>query len=335
MEERIRRFKTESSQKAKRAGKREQSFKKSSSGPSLRYSDIKGCEFGKVLSPVSKRKAVSEVITKYKVSERRACGLIGQSRTSQRYEISKDLSKDYFRKKVLEVSLKSNRYGYRKIRSYLENEGLKRGFELVRRIRKEEGLQVSKRRKRRKRLWIKPYIGVRLKSEYKNQVWSYDFMSDRTHDKRSFRILNIMDEYTRECLCSYVSRRIKSEDVIFLLLELFLKRGLPKYIRSDNGPEFVSKKLVSYLEELRIKPLFISPGSPWENGYIESFNGKMRYEFLNGEIFYSLKEAQILIESWRREYNRVRPHSSLNGKPPIIAPLPIKNNLIDLNEIKM
>lgn len=273
------------------------------------------------------------MIRKYKVSERRACVLIGQSRTSQRYEISKDLSKDYFRKKVLEVSLRYNRYGYRKVASYLENKGLKRGFEFVRRIRKQEGLQVSKKLKKRSRLWIKPYVGVRLKPEYKDQVWSYDFMSDRTHDKRSFRILNIIDEYTRECLCSYVSRRIKSEDVIFLLLELFLTRGMPKYIRSDNGSEFVSKKLVSCLESLKIKPLFISPGSPWENGYIESFNGKMRYEFLNGEIFYSLKEARVLVENWRKEYNRIRPHSSLNGKPPIIAPFSIKNNLnIDFRE---
>ena len=270
------------------------------------------------------------------MSERRACKVIGQSRTSQRYEFSQDLSRDYFRKKVLEVSLKYNRYGYRKITSYLENEGLKRGFELVRRIRKEEGLQVSKKRVRRKRIWIKPYYGARLKPEYKNQVWSYDFMSDRTHDKRSFRILNIIDEYTRECLCCYVSRRIKSQDIIFLLLELFLEKGIPKYIRSDNGPEFVSKKLVSWLEGLEVKPLFISPGSPWENGYIESFNGKMRYEFLDGEMFYSLKEARVLIESWRREYNRIRPHSSLNGKPPITAPIPFKNNLnIDFRGLKM
>jgi transposase InsO family protein len=142
-------------------------------------------------------------------------------------------------------------------------------------------------------------------------------VSERTHDGRSFKILNVIDEYTRECLASHVARRIRSQDVIFVLAELFMKHGTPEHIRSDNGPEFVAKKLMAWFKVLDVKPLFIEPGSPWENGYCESFNGKMRYLLLNGEIFYSLLEARVVIESWRRHYNEVRPHSSLGGRPPL------------------
>ena len=244
--------------------------------------------------------------------------MIGQSRTSQRYKGSEKSEKEYFREKVIEYSLRYNRYGYRKITKLLQREGFQKGFEAVQRIRREEGLQVPQKQVKKRRLWLKGHACPRLKPAYKNHVWSYDFVSDRTHNGRSFRILNIIDEYTRECLCCHVGRRIRSQDVIFLLSELFLERGRPKFIRSDNGPEFIAKKLVVWLEGLEVKPLYISLGSPWENAYIESFNGKMRYEFLNGEIFYSLKEARVLIEKWRKEYNTIRPHSSLKGKPPII-----------------
>ena len=259
------------------------------------------------------------------VSQRRACKAIGQARTTQRYKGSDKSEKECFREKVIEFSLRYNRYGYRKITKLLEREGFKRGFETVRRIRRKEGLQVPQKQIKKRRLWLKGRSCVRLKPVYKNHVWSYDFVSDRTHNGRSFRILNIIDEYTKECLCCHVGRRIRSQDVIFLLSCLFLEKGKPRYIRSDNGPEFIAKKLVVWLEGLEVKPLFISPGSPWENPYIESFNGKMRYEFLNGEMFYSLKEAKVLIEKWRREYNTIRPHSSLKGKPPLITGL--KTNL--------
>jgi putative transposase len=152
---------------------------------------------------------------------------------------------------------------------------------------------------------------------FKNHVWSYDFVSDQTHDGRKFKILNIIDEHTRECLLSLVKRRINSQDVILALADLFLQRGMPQHIRSDNGPEFIAKRLIGWLNKLEVKPLFIHPGSPWENGYCESFNGKMRYELLDGEIFYSLVEAQVLIERWRQHYNTVRPHMSLGGRPPV------------------
>ena len=141
-------------------------------------------------------------------------------------------------------------------------------------------------------------------------------MADRTADGRSFKTLNIIDEYTRECLAIRVSRKLRNQDVIDLLFNLFIFRGIPEYIRSDNGPEFTAKAIRGWLNRIGVKALFIEPGSPWENGYIESFNGKLRDELLNLEIFTTLEEAKVLIEQWRREYNQIRPHSSLKYKPP-------------------
>ena len=157
---------------------------------------------------------------------------------------------------------------------------------------------------------------VRLRPTHRNHVWSYDFVAERTHDGRPFRILNVLDEYTRECLASVVARRIGSQDVILLLAERFLHHGVPQHIRSDNGPEFIAWKLRHWLKTLEVEPLCIEPGSPWENGYIESFNGKMRDQFLNSELFYTLQEAQILTGRWRIHYNTIRPHRSLGGQPP-------------------
>ena len=199
----------------------------------------------------------------------------------------------------------------------LNNEGHEVGKNLVYDIWREEGLKVPQKQPKRKRLWLADGSCVRQRPEHKNHVWSYDFVADRTHNGRSYKILNIIDEFTKECLMSLVQRRINSQDVILALSELFLEHGVPEHIRSDNGPEFIAKKLVSWLKGLDVKPLFIQPGSPWENGYCESFNGKMRYELLDGEKFYTLKEAQVIIERWRHHYNTVRPHSSLNGRPPV------------------
>jgi len=141
-------------------------------------------------------------------------------------------------------------------------------------------------------------------------------MVARTSDGRAFRILSILDEYTRECLAILVARRITSQDVIDQLFHLFIFKSIPEHIRSDNGPEFTAKAVRKWLARLGVKTLFIEPGSPWENGYIESFNGKMRDELLNLEIFTTLTEAKVLIEEWRKEYNHVRPHSALGYRPP-------------------
>ena len=186
----------------------------------------------------------------------------------------------------------------------------------VQRIWRAEGLKVPSRQPKRGRLWLADGSCIRLRPEHRNHVWAYDFVSETTNDGRKLRLLTVIDEYTRECLAIRVERRMTSHDVLYALSELFLEHGIPEHIRSDNGPEFVAKAVRGWLADLGVTTLFIEPGSPWENGYIESFNGKLRDELLNGELFYTLKEAQILIEQWRREYNHLRPHSSLGGRPP-------------------
>ena len=186
----------------------------------------------------------------------------------------------------------------------------------VERIWRKEGLKVPQKQPKRGRLWLNDGSCIRLRPEHKDHVWSYDFVIARTSDGRAFRILTILDEYTRECLDIVVDRRINSQDVIDHLFNLLVFRGIPEHIRSDNGPEFTAKAIRNWLSRLGVKTLYIEPGSPWENGYIESFNGKLRDELLNREIFTTLLEARVLIEEWRREYNQVRPHSALRYKPP-------------------
>jgi len=177
-------------------------------------------------------------------------------------------------------------------------------------------LRVPQKQPKRGRLWMNDGSCVRLRPQHTNHVWAYDFVSDRTHDGRAFRMLTVIDEYTRECLAIVVDRRLRSTDVIEAMAELFVRKGLPEYIRSDNGPEFCAKAVREWLNRLNVGPLFIEPGSPWENGYCESFNGKLRDELLNREIFYTLEEAKVLIENWRKEYNTIRPHSSLGYRAP-------------------
>src|ERR1700693_5963377 len=184
------------------------------------------------------------------------------------------------------------------------------------RIWRREGWKVPQKQRPRSRLWLNGGSCVRLRPERANHVWSYDFVSAMTHDGRTLRMLVLIDEYTRECLAIRVARRLSSYEVIETLADVMLWRGIPEHIRSDNGPEFVAKDLRKWLANVGTGTLYIEPGSPWENGYCESFNGKLRDECLNGEIFYSLKEAQIVIEKWRVEYNTRRPHSALGYRPP-------------------
>lgn len=202
------------------------------------------------------------------------------------------------------------------ITGLLRNEGWKVNHKRVERIWRRERLKVPKKQPKRGRLWLNDGSCIRLRPEYKNHVWSYDFMTARTHDGRAFRILNIIDEYTRDCLDMTVERKITAHQVIERLAHLFITKGIPGHLRSDNGPEFTARAVRKWLERLGVKTLFIEPGSPWENGYIESFNGKLRDELLDREIFTTLLEAKVLIENWRREYNTIRPHSSLGYKPP-------------------
>ena len=218
--------------------------------------------------------------------------------------------------RITELATQYGRYGYRRVTAMLEYYGWQVNHKRVEKIWKTEGLKVPQKQPKRRRLWLNDGSCVRLRPEHKNHVWSYDFVMDRTSNGKAFRMLTIMDEYTRECLSIAVKRNLTSQDVLDELYNLFLLRGTPEYIRSDNGPEFTANKVREWLHKLCVKTLFIEPGSPWENGYIESFNGKLRDELLDREIFDTLLEAQVLIESWRKEYNQIRPHSSLGYRPP-------------------
>ena len=238
------------------------------------------------------------------------------SRSVNRYVPKENLFQEKLRERTVYFAKLYGRYGYRKVTGLLNIEGWAVGKDRVYSIWREEGLQVPQKMPKRGRLWFNDGSCIRQRPLYPNHVWSYDFVMDRTHDGRPIKILNIIDEYTKECLVSHAARKIRSREIIFILADLFLERGCPKHIRSDNVPEFIAKKLLSWFKTLEIAPLFIEPGSPWENGYCESFNGKMRYEFLNGELFYSLKEARVMIDKWKKQYNTIRPHMSLGNRPP-------------------
>lgn len=211
------------------------------------------------------------------------------------------------------------RYGYRRITGLLRWCGWKVNHKRIERLWRREGLKVPKKQPKRGRLWLNDGSCIRRKPEHRNHVWAYDFVADRTHDGRAIKMLTVVDEYTRECLAIHVARHMKSIDVLQVIADLMVERGAPEYIRSDNGPEFAAILMRRWLARVDVDTLFITPGSPWENGYVESFNGRLRDEMLNGEIFYTLKEAQVLIERWRVEYNTIRPHSSLGYRPPTPA----------------
>ena len=182
------------------------------------------------------------------------------------------------------------------------------------------------RQPKRGRLWLNDGSCVRLRPERPNQVWAYDVVEDRTRDGRKLRMLNVVDEFSRECLCIRVGRKLGSADVIDVLADLFIARGTPGFVRSDNGGEFTAAAVKGWITGVRASTAYIEPGSPWENGYVESFNGKLRDELLNTEVFNTLAEAKVLIEQWRRHYNTVRPHSALGYWPPapevVMAALP-------------
>lgn len=216
----------------------------------------------------------------------------------------------------MQLATQYGRYGYRRITALLRQDGWTGTAKRVERIWRVEGLKVPHRHPKRGRLWLNNGACIRLRPEYPNHVWAYDFMTDRTHDGKAFRLLTILDEFTRECLAIVVARRLTADDVLATLTQLFVERGVPAHLRSDNGPELCAKVVRGWLHWLGVQTLFIEPGSPWENGYNESFNGKLRDELLDREIFYTLQEAQVLIEGWRQHYNRIRPHSALGYRPP-------------------
>jgi putative transposase len=245
------------------------------------------------------------------------CRVLGQHRSTQRRIAMGREDEEQLTADIVELARQYGRYGYRKIAELLRTQaGWIVNDKRVERIWRREGLKVPAKQPKRGRLWLADGSCLRLRAERRNHVWSYDFVEDRTHDGRKYRMLNIVDEFTHECIAIRIDRKLKSVDVIDVLSDLFILRGVPEYIRSDNGPEFVAKAVQEWIAAVGATTAYITPGSPWENGFIESFNARLRDELLDGEIFYSLAEARIIIESWRRHYNTVRPHGSLAYKPP-------------------
>ncbi len=269
-------------------------------------------------------------MSKFSVSERFACKVLGQHRSTHRKKPRGRPDEEALTADIIRLASRYGRYGYRRITAMLRSEGWTVNAKRVERIWRREGLKVPRKQPKRGRLWLNDGSCIRLRPERPNHVWSYDFVEGRTHNGRKFRMLNIIDEFTRECLAIRIARKLNSTDVIDALSDLFILRGVPGHVRSDNGPEFVAKAVREWIAAVGARTAFIEPGSPWENGYCESFNSKLRDELLNGEIFYSLAEAKVIIEAWRRYYNTERPHSSLGYKPPapeaVVWPAPTRGS---------
>ncbi len=247
---------------------------------------------GKLLSPARRRRCIDHVMTKFDVSERMACRVLGQHRSTQRKAPKGRADDAALTADIIALATEYGRYGYRRITAMLRAAGWEVNVKRVERIWRLEGLKVPAKQPKKGRLWLNDGSCVRLRPERPNHVWSYDFVEDRTHDGRKFRMLNVIDEFTRECLAIRIDRKLKSTDVIDVLSDLFILRGVPGHVRSDNGPEFIAKAVREWIAAVGAKTAFIEPGSPWENGYCESFNAKLRDELLDGEIFYSLARGE-------------------------------------------
>jgi putative transposase len=241
---------------------------------------------------------------------------VNQPRGTQRYVPAPREDEDRLTQAIVALASKYGRYGYRRITALLRCDGWHVGKDRVERVWRREGLKVPQKQKPRGRLWLNDGSCIRLRPMHTNHVWSYDFVSAKTYDGRTVRMLNLIDEHSRECLMVRCERRWSSAKVIEALADVMVMKGVPEHLRSDNGPEFVARDLRTWLANTGAKTSYIEPGSPWKNGYCESFNSKLRDEFLNGELFYSIKEIRVLAERWRIHFNTVRPHSSLGYRPP-------------------
>jgi putative transposase len=259
---------------------------------------------------------VRHVQQRFAISERRACRALDLPRSSHRYAAVKKEGEQALVQRMKELSRKNPRYGHRRVHVLLRREGWRVNRKRVQRLWRLEGLRVPRNQRKRSRLGGSENGCVRHRAEYKNHVWSYDFTMDQTAEGKRLKLMPVVDEFTRECHAIEVERSITAEDVISTLSYLFQVHGEPEFIRSDNGPEFLASAVQKWLASSGVKTLFIAPGSPWENAYAESFNGKLEDELLGGEIFHTLLEAKVLIEEYRVSYNHERPHSSLGYKTP-------------------
>ena len=252
----------------------------------------------------------------YGLTERRACQLIRQPRSTNRYKRRGRAGDDALTKEIKALSRKNPRYGYRRVTVLLRKAGWMVNSKRVHRIWKKEGLKVPQRKRKKRRVGTSTNSSQVLRAEHKDHVWSYDFLADMTTDGGPIRILALVDEHTRECLVLDVAKSIKADDVRRALKALFLTGRMPRYIRSDNGPEFIEAALCRWFKDLGVETAFIEPGSPWENAYVESFNSRFRDEFLDRRTFESIREARHLANDYRRRYNEERPHSSLDYLTP-------------------
>ncbi len=250
------------------------------------------------------------------MSERHACRSLSQPRSTQRYALQERDDDKALIERMLAMVCEHPRFGYRRIWALLRGEGRRVNCKRVYRLWRKEGLRVPQKQRKRRRLGNSDNGCVRHRAEHIDHVWSYDFVMDQTVDSRPMKLLPVMDEYTRECLCLDVARSIKAADVIQTLRELFAVRGAPQFMRSDNGPEFIAQAVRDWLAESGVETLYIEPGSPWENGYCESFNSRLRDELLNRELFMDLREAKVVVEDYRLNYNHRRPHSALGYVTP-------------------
>lgn len=272
---------------------------------------------------VAARREVVEFIKAKQISERRGCALIGVNRKSHRYRQRRKLPAK-LTAKIRQLAMKHPSFGYRRIWALLGRDEIKINLKKVYRLWKQEKLALPKRKQRKPR--VKSIVGILPKAEYANQIWTYDFVFDQSLSGKSLKMLTLIDEYTRECLAVEVGVSMTSEKVRSVLQKVCLEKGFPEMLRSDNGSEFIGQAVNIWLSENRIKPLFIAPGKPWQNGKCESFNGKLRDECLSREWFSSVKEAQVVIENWRQFYNTERPHSSLEYLTPSEFKSKMQNN---------
>ena len=269
------------------------------------------------MSPSRKRRAIHHLLDKFEVSERRACALLEQPRATQRYAPRRPAKDQALMTELRGLTRQYPRFGYRRMAQLLRRRGWAVNTKRVQRLRAAHGLQVVRERHKRRRLGHSDNGCARHRPERPNHVWSVDFISDQTEDGRKLKMLVVLDEFTRQNLAIDVQRSIRAGHVIDLLERLFLVHGQPEHVRSDNGPEFIAYAIQDYLADRNVGPLYIAPGSPWENGYVESFNSRFRDEHLGQELFGNLREAQILTEIWRHAYNHERPHSSLDYATPM------------------
>ena len=261
---------------------------------------------------------VARVQAALEVSERRTCRALGLHRSGVRYEPSPDADESVLVKRTHELATANPRYGYRRVTALLRAEGRAVNVKRVLRLWRAEGLKVPRRQRKRRRLGTSEGGSQRRRAARRNEVWSYDFVFDQTADGRPLKVLPVVDEYTRECLALVVGRSLTAADVVRTLATLVADRGVPAYLRSDNGPEFIAAAVRRWLAAAGVATLYIEPGSPWENASGESFNSRLRDELLNREVFGSLAEAEVILAEHRRAYNHDRPHSSLGYVAPAV-----------------